>query len=86
VGRKRETTLKKFKKKRQKGEKELQKIEASTGPSVGECEHPREGTPKIGADKKGEKGNPFGPRRVLNGVGEKERKGSDVEPMAVGSL
>jgi len=57
----RKSIKKKKKTKRQKGEKELQQNEASTGPSGGECEHPRGPGPKIVPDKRGEKRTSFGP-------------------------
>ena len=67
-------------------EKELQTNEASTGPSVGEGEHPREGCRKLVGFKKGEKRTSFGPRRVGERVGKKVCSRGDVDPIAAGSL
>ena len=74
------------KQKRQKGEKRLHQNEASTAPSVGECEHSREGRPKILPGKRGEKGTCFGPAEVVFTVGEKARFRDDVHAIAAGSL
>ena len=49
----RRSIKKQKKQKRQKSEKRLHENEASTGPSVVECEHPRGGASKLGGGKKG---------------------------------
>ena len=76
----RKSIKKKKKRKRQKGEKELQQNEASTGPSGGECEHPRGPGPKIGGFKKGEKGTSFGPAEGVIRVREKVWSGGGSGP------
>ena len=82
----RRSTKKKEKQKRQKGEKRLHENEASTGPSVVECKHPRGGTPKLVGLKRGEKRTCFGPAEVVFTVGVKARFRDDVDPLEVGSL
>ena len=72
--------------KKQKGEKRLQQNEASTGPSVVECKHPRHPPPKLVPGKRGEKRRSFGPAVGMERVGEKERSRGEVEAIAVGSL
>ena len=80
-------SIKKHKKiKREKNEKRLQQNEASTGPSVVECEHPRHPPPKLVGLKRGEERRSFGPAVGMISVGEKVRSRDDVHPIAAGSL
>ena len=72
--------------KREKDEKRLQQNEASTGPSVVECKHPRGGTPKLVPGKRGEKRRSFGPAVGMERVGEKVWSGVNASPIAAGSL
>ena len=80
-------SIKKHKKrKREKDEKRLQQNEASTGPSVVECKHPRHPPPKLVGLKRGEKRRSFGPAVNMESFGEKERSRGDVDPLGAGSL
>ena len=82
----RRSIKKKEKQKRQKVEKRLHENEASTGPSVGECKHPRGGTPKLPGVKRSEKRTCFEPAEVVFTLGEKARFRDDVQAIAAGSL
>ena len=77
----RRSIKKKEKHKRQKVEKRLHENEASTGPSVVECKHPRHPPPKLVGLKRGEKRRSFGPAVGMEGLGEKERSRGDVDPL-----
>ena len=80
-------SIKKHKKiKIEKDEKRLQQNEASTGPSVVECKHPRHPPPKLVPGKRGEKRRSFGPAVGMERVGEKERSRVNAAQMGAGSL
>ena len=82
----RRSRKKKEKQKRQKGDKKLHENEASTGPSVVECKHPRHPPPKLVPGKRGEKRRSFGPAVGMESFGKKERSRGDVDPLGAGSL